>query len=165
MKQADLEDQAIAEIEQMVAGITPEPRVVRCEGATEWNPVLLARVAEHELHVLARGGDIVVFFGGEGNEIGWRDDGRTGAAQPGWIDRESFRAFVVRELELPEETRLGQLQPRLLPPIGWTHEGVLFLSPTPTPDQVLRVWVDPEHDRVIQCLYGPANAPCQGAVS
>lgn len=162
MNEKELEQQAVREIEQAVAGVASEPRVVHCEAETEWYPDMVRKLSEHWLNVLARGGDIVVFFDEDGNEIGWRDDGRKGTELPKWIDRDSFRTFVVRELELPEETRLGRLVPRELPPVGWTHEGVFILSPTPKPKQVLRVWVDPEHNSVIQCLFGPAGGPAEG---
>ncbi len=162
MNETEQEQRAIQEIEQAIADVPPEPRIVHTEAEVEWYPDLLCSLSEHWLHVLARDGDIVVFFDEDGKEIGWRDDGRKGTEQPSWIDRESFRTFVVRELELPEETRLGQLKPRVLPPVGWTHEGVLFLLATPTPDEVLRVWVDPEHNHVIQCLFGPVDRGGEG---
>jgi len=112
---------------------------------------------------LARGGDIIVFYDETGKEIGWRDDGRKGTERPLWVARRDFRDAVVRELGLPKTTRLAQLTPKVLPPIGWTHQGVFFLSPTPTPDEALRVWVEPEQLRVIQCLYGPVNGRRQEA--
>ena len=37
--------------------------------------------------------------------------------------------------------------------------------PIPGPREVLRVWMDPEHNRVIQCLYGPVNGQKQEAES
>ena len=155
MTEKELEKKAIVEVEQSIDGVPPEPRIVHCEAETDWREMILRNVSEHKLHVLARGGDIVVFFDGHGEEIGWRDDGRTGAEWPALIDRESFRTNVVRELELPETTQLGELGPRQLSPLGWTHQGVLLLSPTPTPDQVVRVWVAPKTGRVIQCIFGP----------
>ena len=163
MNEKDLENKAIEEIERVAADGPPEPRVVHCEAETEWYPDLLCNLSEHRLHVLGRRSDIIVFFDDEGKEIGWRDDGRTGARQPGWIARDVLLGFVVQELDLPKQTRLGKLAPRELPPLGWTHEAVLFLSPTPTPDQVVRVWVNPETHRVIQCLYGPVTP--QGTAS
>ncbi|MCK4341230.1 MAG: hypothetical protein KAY37_05840 [Phycisphaerae bacterium] len=155
MSQKDYKKLSVEEVERVVADIPPEPRVEHIEQIEEWNEILLANVSEHTLHVLARGGDIVVFFDQEGDEIGWRDDGRRGAEQPKWIDRASFRTFVVRELELPPETRLGRLAPRELPPVGWTHQGVFLLPPGAAKYPLLRAWVDPEHNRVIQCMYGP----------
>ena len=165
MNKRKLEQQATREVEEAVGDLAREPRVVHCEAEVEWYPDLLCNLSEHWLHVLARGGDIVVFFDENGKEIGWRDDGRKGTELPKWIDRKSFQTFVVRELELPPETRLGRLRPRVLPPVGWTHEGVFFLSANPSPDQVLRVWVDPKHNRVIQCLFGPVDAGARGAGS
>ena len=162
MTEKKLKAMAVAEIERVVAGIPPEPRVVHCEVETEWNDLLLCNMSEHRLHVLARGGDIVFFYDEHGKEIGWRDDGRKGTEQPGWIDRESFRELVIRELNLPKTARLGQLVPNELPPVGWTHQGVFFLSPTPTPEEVVRVWVSPKNNRVIQCFYGPVNSKERG---
>ena len=141
------------EIERrVVADGPPEPRVLHVEEEEEWSPVSLRMRSMHDLAVLGRGGDIVVFFDDEGRELGWRDDTCTGAAQPAWIDRDAFREAMIAQLDLPETTRLGKLEPAELPPVGWTHESVLFLAPVPAPSQVLRVWVDPANLRVIQCL-------------
>jgi len=162
MNEHNLEAKAVSEVRRAVENLAAEPRVVHCDAEDEWNELLLVHMSEHRLHVLARGGDIVVFFDENGKEVGWRDDGRKGTEMPKWIDRDSFRTFVVRELGLPEATRLGRLAPRELPPFGWTHEGVFFLTAVPTPDQIVRVWVDPERNHVIQCLYGPANGRGDG---
>ena len=165
MNEKELEQVAVREIEEAIADVPPEPRVVHCEAEVEWYPDMARSVSEHWLHVLARGADIVVFFDENGKEIGWRDDGRKGTELPEWIDREYFRSLVVQELELPPETWLGRLRPRVLPPVGWTHEGVFFLSAAPAPDEVLRVWVDPAHKHVIQCLFGPVAGGTQGGGS
>ena len=157
MNEKELQRKAVAEIERCLTAGPTEPRVVHCGSESAWNAALLCALSQHKLHVLARGGDIVVFFDAEGNEIGWRDDGRTGAAQPRWLDREWFRQFVVRELDLPPQTRLGQLRPVVLPPVGWTHEGVLIVPPGLSARDVFRVWVDPDSNRVVQCLRGPAS--------
>lgn len=157
MNEKELQARAVKEVEAALPEDLKEPHVVHCEADTQWSEMSLIQVARHRLNVLVRGGDIVVFFDASGKEIGWRDDGRRGTVLPRWIDRDSFRTFVVRELGLPETTKLGRLAPRELPPFGWTHEGVLFLSRTPGPDEVLRVWVDPENNYVIQCLFGPVN--------
>jgi len=156
-------ERAVTEIEQALG---PEPlnrRVVHCEADEEWYPETLRNVSAHRLNVLAPAADIVVFFDARGNEVGWRDDGRTGAPQPAWIDRNAFLQVVVSELELPRETWLGDLTPEELPPLGWTHAGVLFLKPVPGPADVLRVWVDPADLRVIQCLYGRIDAAVEQA--
>ncbi|MFO0837821.1 MAG: hypothetical protein U1D55_04795 [Phycisphaerae bacterium] len=148
---------AVAEVEQALG---PEPagrRIIHCEDDEQWYPEMLRLVSTHRLHVLAPAADIVVFFDAQGNEIGWRDDGRLGAAQPSWIDRDLFLRIVVSELELPAATRVGKLMPEQLPPLGWTHAGVLFLKENPNEADVLRVWVDPENQRVIQCLAGPPS--------
>lgn len=154
MNEDELRDKAIAEVSVAVEDVATESRVVHCESETDWYPDLLRNLSEHRLNVLSRGADVIVFFDEDGNEIGWRDDGRTGTEIPHLIDRESFRTHVVRELDLPETAVLGRLRPIRLPPVGWTHEGVLFLSKTAQPDQVVRVWMDPEGHRVIQCLFG-----------
>ncbi len=155
MSATNLDERSVAEIEQALGAEPADRRIVHCEAEQHWSPEMLRNLSEHELHVLARAADIVVFFDAAGNEIGWRDDGRTGAPQPLWIDRDVFLQIVVAELGLPRDTRLGGLVPRELPPLGWTHEGVLFLKPDPGPADVLRVWVDPVGMRVIQCLAGP----------
>jgi hypothetical protein len=153
------EERSVAEIERALGHEPADRRVVHCEGDEEWSPQLLRKLSEHTLNVLTRSADIVIFFDADGHEIGWRDEGRRGAARPMWIDRELFLSIVVAELQLPRDTRLGSLMPRELPPLGWTHEGVLFLKSTPTPTDVWRVWVDPVHMGVIQCLAGPAEEP------
>ncbi len=162
MSEKKLKERSVADIERIVAEGPREPRVVHCEEERQWNELLLYNVSEHRLHVLARGGDFVVFYDADGKEIGWRDDGRKGTEKPMWIDRDSFRKAVVEELGLPKVTRLGKLSVRELPPLGWTHQGVFFLSATPTPDQVLRVWANPEDHRVIQCLFGPVDGQASG---
>ena len=150
------QDRSVEEItRRLAADEPPQPRVIPTHSQTEWNPEFLRTLSWHESHVLGRGADICVFFDKEGRAIGWRDDGRKGTEKPALIDRDAFLKAVVEELGLPSETRLGKLEPRELPPLGWTHEAVLFLKPVPNPDQILRVWVSPENLRVIQCLYGP----------
>jgi hypothetical protein len=148
-------ERSVAEIERALGREPRDRRIVHCEEDTAWNPDLLRTLSEHSLNILAQAADIVVFFGADGREVGWRDDGRMGAPQPRWIDRELFRQIVVSGLKLPPDTRLGDLRPRELPPLGWTHEGVLLLKPDAGPGDVLRVWVDPGSQRVIQCIAGP----------
>ena len=154
MNERPLQKRSIQEILHRVsADGPPEARIIHCGGEEEWNPSILCNISRHELHVLERSTDIIVFFDSDGNVIGWRDDGRTGAEMPAWVDRDSFLNAVVNELDLPEETRLGQLQPVELPPLGWTHGAVLFLKTVPQPEDILRVWASPDTLRVIQCLY------------
>jgi len=135
----------------------PEPRVVHSQACDHWDAITLQSVSHHELSVLGRSSDIVVFFDEAGNVVGWRDDGRTGTRRPTPTGREAFRQAVVAELNLPRETRLGRLRAVRLPPVGWTHEGVLLLSRLPAPRDVLRVWARPGDLKVIQCLYGPPD--------
>jgi hypothetical protein len=131
----------------------PEPRVVLCDKEAEWDPDLLLNVSDITLHVLGRSSDMIVFFDHEGKVIGWRDDGQQGTEKPTLVDRAFFLRAMIEELDLPPETRLGRLGPAELPPVGWTHEAVLFLNPVPQPEDILRVWVSPETLSVIQCLY------------
>jgi hypothetical protein len=159
MSAQDLQERSRAEIEQALDHEPADRRIVHCEADEQWSAELLRRVSEHNLTVLARSADLVVFFDADGREIGWRDEGRTGATGPRWIGRDVFLQIVMAELELPPDVRLGNLTPRELPPLGWTHEGVLFLKPAPSAADVLRVWVDPVGLRVIQCLAGPPPAP------
>jgi hypothetical protein len=157
MKLDDAKKQALDLVTAAVAeNGPPEPRVLHCHAEATWYPDMLRALSEHELSVLGRGTDIIVFFDTAGNVIGWRDDGRKGSQLPAWIDRDAFRSAVVAELDLSPDTRLGRLQPAELPPIGWTHEAVLFLAAVPRPDQIVRVWAAPDTLRVIQCLYGAA---------
>lgn len=163
MNDQELAERAIEVVRDAVGDVPREPRFVITDTVREWNERLLVEVSDHVLHVLARGPDIVVFFNEQGEEIGWRDDGRTGTAMPGWLDRETVRQFVVQELELPPTSRLGTLKVSELPPLGWTLEGVLFTADVPTPADVLRFWFDTDHKRVIQCIRGPWPPVPQGA--
>jgi len=160
MKEEELEKMVHQEVLRRVERDGPtEPRVINAGGQTEWNSSLLCNVNSNELHVLERAADIIFFFDNVGKVTGWRDDGRTGSPMPAWVDKEIFLKTVVGELGLPKSTRLGCLEPVELPPLGWTHYAVLFLSPVPANDEILRLWVSPKTLRVIQCLYGPKNAP------
>lgn len=154
MNQNNLEHRSVSEIKRSVKKEgPPEPRVVHCNAESEWDPEMLCKLSEHELHVLGRSADIVVFFNKKGKVIGWRDDGRKGSEFPGGIERGFFLKKVVTELDLPDSTRLGKLKSTKLPPLGWTYYAVLFLAPMPRDKEILNVWVDPGTLRVIQCLY------------
>jgi hypothetical protein len=156
----ELEQQACREISQRVAICGPrEPRVLNVNCETGWDDGLLRTISRNELHVLGRVPDIVVFLDKAGKVIGWRDDGEKGAEMPPWVDREAFRQAVVAELGLPEGTRLGALEPVELPPLGWTHQAVLFLTRVPSDEQILRIWVAPQNLHIIQCLSGPLVPP------
>jgi hypothetical protein len=158
MNEKELEAKAVEKIHaRILADGPPEPVIMSGHNEAGWNQDLLYTLSEHELHVLGRGADIVVFFDYGGKVIGWRDDGRKGTAKPSWVDRGAFLKAVMDELGLPEDTRLGSLEPVELPPVGWTHQAVLFLAPVQQSDQVLRIWASPENLRVIQCLYGPSS--------
>ena len=160
MNEEQLEQKAVEEILQRVtADGPPEPLVVHTHGETEWEPDQLRSVSRNELNVLGRVPDILVFLDGDGKVTGWRDDGQKGTAMPAIVDREMFRKTIVSQLDLPPGTILGQLEAVELPPLGWTHQAVLFLAPVPEEDQILRIWVAPETLRVIQCLYGPRPSP------
>jgi len=148
------EEKAIQEIlARVLKGGPPEPRVLLCGEETEWDPGLLLNLSDHKLHVLGRSHDIVVFFDPEGRVIGWRDDGRRGTEKPAIVERDAFLRVMIKDLDLPPDTRLGRLEPAELPPVGWTHEAILFLKPVPEPEDILRIWVSPETLSVIQCLY------------
>lgn len=154
MTQTGLDQRAVQEILWRVREQgPPKPRVVHCNEETEWDPESLRTLSEHELHVLGRAPDMVVFFDPDGNAIGWRDDGLRGSERPVEVQRDAFLEAMIEQLDLPEETRLGRARPAELPPYGWTQEGVLFLKPAAGPEDILRVWAVPQLLRVIQCLY------------
>jgi hypothetical protein len=152
----ELQTNAVRLIERAIAGALEDRRVIHCEAEATWYPGLLRNLSEHEIHVLERGGDMVVFFDPAGQAIGWRDDGRRGAPVAIPPDVETARGKVVEELGLPKDTRAGRMEVRELPPVGMTFEMVLFLKPAAEPEDVVRVWLSPQDLRVIQCLYGRA---------
>jgi hypothetical protein len=130
-------------------------RVVPMDEDTGFYQNVRRRISDHKFAVLAEGDDMLVFFDRKGQFLGWRDDGRKGVAiESPVVGQELFRA-VAQELELPPTAALSRAVPRYLPPVGWTHEAIIFLKPAPAPEEVLRVWVSPQTLRVIQCLYGP----------
>ena len=158
MTEKQLQDLALKEIERQIrADSPPEAIMVETDNEVEWSPDLLRTISSHDLHVLGREPDIIVYFDTEGRVTGWRDDGRRGSEVPAWIERQDFLNAVMSELGLPPQTQLGALEPVELPPLGWMHQAVLFLAPVPTDDQIVRVWVSPENLKVVQCLYGPRS--------
>jgi len=160
MKDEELQKLARQEIVRRVEQDGPtQPRVINADSQTEWSSSLLCNVNANELHVLERAPNIILFFNDMGMVIGWRDDGRAGSSMPTWVDKEAFLKSVVDELGLPKDVRLGSLEPVELPPLGWTHYAIIFLALVPADDEILRLWVSPKTLRVIQCLYGPKNAP------
>lgn len=152
MSAADLERRAIERIEQAVADDEADRRVVHCEAESDWDPGLLRTVSEHELHVLQRGADLIVFYEGNGEFTGWRDEGRRGAPQARTIDPATLLGIVVAELELPPASWLEHARPAELRPVGWTHEATVRAG-----DLRVRAWVAPETLCVIQCLYETAG--------
>lgn len=158
MTERELRDNAVALVERLTREIPAGARVVHCEAEVTQLPRMRRRVSEHDLHVLERAGDIVVFFDQRGSVVGWRDDGRLGTSVSVEADKESVFRSVVEELGLPEGTRMGRMEARQLPPVGWTIETVLFLNSVPDPADVVRVWVSPQTFRVIQCVYGALAA-------
>jgi len=163
LSDSELERRAIQRIhERLGSEGPPEQRIVHCDVDDEWDSNMLRDTSRHKLHVLGRAPDAVVFFSDLGTILGWRDDGRTGADHAAIVDRDAFLTVIASELELPKGTYLGKLEPVELPPFGWVHEGVLFLSPRPRPDQVLRVWVDPKNLKVIQCLRDQQDGTSKG---
>ncbi len=131
-----------------------DPRVVHCWTDTQWEPPVLRNISTHRINILSRMPDIIVFFNVEGQVTGWRDDGCRGAEKPSWMDPNAFLQVVVKRLDLPEETKLGSLQVKELPPLGWTYEGILFPKALSEPEEIMRVWVSPSDLRIIQVLYG-----------
>jgi hypothetical protein len=162
MKDHESIRQAIEHFQNLVERDGPEaPRIVHCEATSTWFSDLLRTLSEHRIHVLGKGRDIIIYFNQEEEVIGWRDDGRQGTERQWVVDRNAFLVAVKGELDLPEATRLGQIVPRKLTPLGWTHQAVLFLAPVPKKYQVLRVWADPKTLKIIQCLRGSAQTKAE----
>lgn len=159
MNAADFRARAIEEVRSATGGAAREPRFVHVESNAEWNPSLLRQLSSHRLTVLARAADIVVFFDDAGEFTGWRDDGRLGAPSHQPVDRDAFLKAVIAELELPAESTLGRVRCIELPPVGWTHEGIVFRASPPGPRDVMTVWTDPKSGRVIQCLLATRHKP------
>jgi len=158
MTETELEKKAVQVAEDLVRDTVKEARVVHCTAEVTWYRDLLRRLSEHELTVLERDADIIVFFDESGKPSGWRDDGRLGAPGPVELPVETVREKVVAELDLPADTRAGHMAPVELPPVGWTLELVLFPGQLATEEELIRVWVAPQHQRVIQVLYGKLAA-------
>lgn len=154
MSAPSFDERSVVEIERTLGREPRDRRIVPCEAEEAWSPEWLRNLSEHALSILARAADIVVFFDEQGRAIGWRDEGRRGAAQPKWIHRDLLLEIIIAELELPAGTRLGELRPRELPPLGWTLEAVLILGGDAVRSDTLRAWVDPEGMCVVQCLSG-----------
>jgi hypothetical protein len=149
MTEQELENRARAVLEDVLGPEPPNRKVISVWNEIGDYPDSGRTISDHKFSVLGQSADIVVFFDPQGNACGWRDDGRMGNAVPVPHDPETLRGAVVKELGLPEETRLGAVQSRTLPPTGWTWEAVLFARDIP-----FRVWVDPKSLKIVQCLWG-----------
>ncbi len=110
--------------------------------------------------VLAAGPDLVVFFDPAGRIIGWRDDGRLGAAMKPATIPEGHWAQVAAELELPAGAELRRTALRFIDPLGWTTEFRVRLV-TRSGTDTLRAWANPSHGKVIQVLF-PAEPVREG---
>ena len=153
MQQEELKQRATEHLRTRVGGhLPPDSQLVHRDETYEWDQYLLRQVSQHEYNLLTRGADLIMYFNHDGELIGWRDDGRKGSTWPAVIDREAFLDSVIAELDLEKGTRLGQLEPRKLSPLGWTHQGVLFEPGRPHQENVIKVWAEPETLKVIQWL-------------
>ncbi|MDP3000602.1 MAG: hypothetical protein Q8N47_24170 [Bryobacterales bacterium] len=154
MTEDQLEQQARQVLDRALKDAPAGREVLHVDEQTGYYSDVRRRISDHKFVVLANSDDMVVFFNRQGKFIGWRDDGRKGTSVEAPVDREALFRAIRDELELPKTAVLSRAQPRLLPPVGWTQEAIVFLEPAPAPDQVLHVWVNPLTLRVIQCLYG-----------
>jgi hypothetical protein len=152
--ETDLQEKARQVVERALKD-APEHSLEHLDEQTGFYSDVRRRISDHKFAVLTKSDDIIVFFNRPGKFIGWRDDGRKGTSVESPVERETLFRAISEELDLPKEAVLSRARPRLLPPVGWTHEAVVFLEPAPAPEQVLHVWVNPLTQRVIQCLYGP----------
>ena len=153
MQPEELKHRATEHLRARLSGhLPPDSQVVHRDETDEWDQHLLRQVSQHEFNILTRGADLIMYFSHDGGLIGWRDDGRKGSAYPAVVDRDAFLDSVITELDLKKGTRLGQLEPRKLPPLGWAHEGVLFEPRQPHKENVIKVWAEPETLKVIQWL-------------
>ena len=163
MEQADLHNLAVEAIRGQVLAKGPaDPKVVAVQDWTEWDPGSLRTLAEHELTILEKEADLVVFFEASGTVAGWRDDGRLGLSYPVDLDRGSLGETLAGELDLDPGFRVGQITPVLLPHVGWTIKAVIFLARRPRDDQVARAWVNPQTRKVIQFVRGSAVLSDEG---
>jgi hypothetical protein len=154
MNDQDLRARAIDFVEVALQDAPAGHRTVHMEQEAGYFPDVKRRVSDHKFSVLAPSTDLVVFFDSGGQLLGWRDDGRKGTAVSVPVFPDRLRTAVVAELELDPQAWLGEVKSVVLPPVGWTHEAVVFLKKIPEADDVLRVWVDPIDLRIIQCLKG-----------
>ena len=145
--------------ERLVQPVIPQPRVVEREAEATWYPSLLRTLSEHDLSLLEPAADLIFYFDPAGQPIGWRDDGRLGSVVELNLGPELTAAIARRELDLPPNTRAGECRTAILEPVGYTMEIVLFPPPGSPPADLLRVWISPQLQKVIQVLWGPAAQP------
>jgi hypothetical protein len=164
VQQEELNRRATEHIRRRVENyLPPDSQIVHRDETDEWDQHLLRQISQHEYNLLTRGADLVMYFNNDGGLIGWRDDSRKGSVYPAVVDRDAFLDSVIAELDLKKDTRLGQLEPRKLPPLGWTHEGVLFEPGQPHKENVIRVWAEPETLKVIQWLHQSGTRQAVGS--
>ncbi|MHC5109031.1 MAG: hypothetical protein ACYTHJ_04040 [Planctomycetota bacterium] len=154
MKETELEQMACDEVRRAIAGNVEGARIVHCEAEAAWDSAEFRTRSDHRLHVLAPGPDIVLFYDDDDEFQGWRDEGRKGAGIAHAIDPELLRQIVINELDLSQDAQLGEAIPSELPPLGWTHEALLYTSPLRQAESAIRAWVDPGSFKIIQCIYG-----------
>lgn len=122
----------------------------------------LAPVRRVELSVLAAGPDVVVFFDREDGLVGWRDDGRLGAAVRPPAPGPEVGQAVVAELALVG-AEVREQRAIFLDPLGWTYE-VRIRTSIRGQVGAVRVWADPATHRAIQVLSGRAFDVSDGAI-
>jgi hypothetical protein len=154
MTDQELETQARNLLERTLTDAPSGRRLVQRDSVADSYPGEHRRISDHFFSVLNQGSDVTVFFDTAGQVSGWRDDGRRGTMMALEPNREALLAAVRSELELTGEAWLGEVKPVVLPPAGWTHQAVVFTRRSPGRGDVVRVWVDPQNLRIIQCLYG-----------
>lgn len=154
MSESNWTAKAAAFVERLLRDAAPGARAIELQKWVEWYPDLLRTLSEHKMAALRPGGDIVVFFDASGQVKGWRDDGRLGAAVQVNIDKDVVVRAAVDELELPANTRAGVCRGVELPPVGWTMEIVLFPPANSPHPPLIRAWVSPQTQRVVQVLFG-----------
>ena len=154
MTDQELETQARDVLERALKDASDGRRLVQRDSVADTYPGEHRRLSDHFFSVLSQGSEITVFFDTAGQVAGWRDDGRKGTMVALEPNRETLLAAVRSELELTGEAWLGEVKSVVLPPVGWTHQAIVFTRRLPEPGDVVRVWVDPQNLRIIQCLYG-----------
>lgn len=152
-------DKARQFAERLAQPAVPQPRVVERLAEATWYPSLLRTLSEHELSVLEPSGDLIFYFDPSGAPLGWRDDGRIGSVVELDLGRELTAQIARRELDLPDATRAGECRTAILEPVGYTMELVLFPPPGSPPADLIRVWIAPQSQKIIQVLWGPAAQP------